>query len=52
MIQVKKNAKSCIGYLINKGYNLSTNGTDNHLILINLRNKGITGSKIENMRIS
>ena len=47
MIQVKKNAKSLAGYLINKGYNLSTNGTDNHLILINLRNKGITGSKIE-----
>lgn len=47
MIQVKKNAKSLAEYLINKGYNLSTNGTDNHLILIDLKNKGITGSKIE-----
>jgi glycine hydroxymethyltransferase len=47
MIQVKKNAKALANYLIEKDYNLSTNGTDNHLLLVNLRNKGITGSKIE-----
>ena len=47
MIQVKKNSKTLADFFINNGYNLSTNGTDNHLILINLRNKGITGSKIE-----
>lgn len=47
MIQVKKNAKALANYLIKKGYNLSTNGTENHLLLLNLRNKGITGSKIE-----
>ena len=34
-------------FLIKKGYNISTNGTDTHLILIDLKNKGITGSKIE-----
>ena len=32
---------------INRGYKLSTNGTDNHLILINLRDKKLTGSKVE-----
>ena len=47
MIQVKKNAKTLANYLMSKEYKLSTNGTDNHLLLINLRNKGITGSKIE-----
>ena len=34
---------------LSKDYNLSTNGTDNHLILINLRNKNITGSKVEKL---
>ena len=47
MIQVKKNAKTLADYLMSLGYNLSTNGTENHLLLINLRNKGITGSKVE-----
>lgn len=47
MKQVKINAKTLAEYFLSKDYNLSTNGTDNHLILINLRNKGITGSKIE-----
>ena len=32
---------------IKLGYKLSTNGTDNHLLLISLRDKKITGSKIE-----
>ena len=32
---------------MNFGYQLSTNGTDNHLLLLNLRNQGITGSKME-----
>ena len=45
--QVIKNAKALANELINKGYNISTGGTDNHQILVNLRNKGITGSKIE-----
>jgi len=45
--QVKLNAKKLCSELIKKGYNISTNGTDNHQLLINLRNKNITGSKIE-----
>ena len=47
MIQVKKNIKVLANYLMERDYKLSTDGTDTHLILVNLRNKGITGSKIE-----
>ena len=45
--QVKKNAKTLAKYLIDHDYNLVTNGTDNHLILIDLRSKNISGSKVE-----
>ena len=47
IIQVKKNAKIMAEKLIEKGYKLCTNGTENHLILLDLRNKKISGSKIE-----
>lgn len=47
MKQVISNAKKLSNELIKKGYHISTGGTDNHQILVNLRNKGITGSKIE-----
>ena len=47
ILQVKNNARVLAGYLIKNGYNLVTDGTDNHLILIDLRNKNITGSKVE-----
>ena len=47
IIQVKKNAKIMAKEFINKGYKVCTNGTDNHLILIDLNPINITGSKIE-----
>lgn len=47
--QVKKNAKVLASYMIGNGYTVSTNGTDNHLVLVNLKNRGITGSKIEKL---
>jgi len=47
IIQVKKNAKAMAEQFIKLGYQLSTNGTDNHLILLILRNKNLTGSKVE-----
>jgi len=47
IIQVKKNAKILAEELINYGYTVSTNGTDNHLVLVNLKPKGVTGSKVE-----
>ena len=47
IVQVKKNAQILATHLLMKGYKLITNGTDNHLILVDLKNKGISGSKLE-----
>jgi glycine hydroxymethyltransferase len=47
IIQVKKNSKVLADELIKKKYKLCTDGTDNHLILLDLRPNKITGSKIE-----
>lgn len=41
------NAKVLANELIKYGFNLVSGGTDNHLILIDLRNKGITGKELE-----
>ena len=46
-IQIKKNAKALAQALMDKGYKLCTDGTDNHLILWDVRPLGLTGSKIE-----
>lgn len=46
-LQVKKNAAAIGNALMNKGYKLVTNGTDNHLILWDLRPKELTGNKFE-----
>ena len=45
--QVLKNAKAMADALISEGFNLVTGGTDNHLVLIDLRNKGLTGKEAE-----
>lgn len=45
--QVVKNAKILAEELIKYGFNVLTGGTDNHLILLDLRNKGITGKELE-----
>ena len=45
--KVKSNSKYLAKELKNLGFELSTDGTDNHLILIKLKNFGITGSKME-----
>ncbi len=45
--QIIKNAKALADVLMSNGFNLITNGTDNHLMLIDLRNKGITGKEAE-----
>lgn len=47
--QVCTNAKHLADKLREKGYSLVTNGTDNHLILWDLRPQGITGSKVEKL---
>jgi len=44
--QIVKNAKACANKLLEYGFNLVSGGTDNHLILIDLRNKNIRGKKL------
>lgn len=45
--QIIKNAKTLAEKLVELGYNLVSGGTDNHLMLVDLRNKGITGKQAE-----
>ncbi|NOZ61527.1 MAG: serine hydroxymethyltransferase [Calditrichaeota bacterium] len=45
--QVIKNAKTLANKLMEMDYNLVSNGTDTHLMLIDLRNKGLTGKQSE-----
>lgn len=45
--QVIQNAQTLAKELINRDYNIISNGTDNHLMLVDLRNKGINGRDAE-----
>ena len=45
--QVQKNAQAMAKAFVNKGYHIISGGTDNHLMLIDLRNKNISGKKAE-----
>ena len=45
--QVVANSKKLAESLIKYGFNVLTGGTDNHLILLDLRNKGISGKELE-----
>lgn len=45
--QTVENAKTLASELVNRGYNLLTGGTDNHLMLLDLRGTGITGKVAE-----
>jgi glycine hydroxymethyltransferase len=45
--QIQSNAQAMAKAFNAKGYNLISNGTDNHLMLIDLRNKNITGKKAQ-----
>ncbi len=47
-IQVKKNAAAMAKALVAKNYHIISGGTDNHMMLIDLRNKNITGKEAEN----
>lgn len=46
--QIVKNAKRLADQLMDKGYVLVTGGTDNHLLLVDLTNKGLKGKEAEN----
>jgi glycine hydroxymethyltransferase len=47
VVQVVKNAKAMADAFIKKGYRIISGGTDNHLMLIDLRSKNLTGKKAE-----
>jgi len=47
MLQVKKNAEAMAKAFVDKDYNIISGGTDNHMMLIDLRNKNITGKDAE-----
>ena len=47
IVQVKKNANAMSKEFKNRDYNIITGGTDNHLMLIDLRNKNINGKDAE-----
>ncbi len=51
VLQVKKNAEVMAAEFVAKGYHVISNGTDNHLMLIDLRSKGLTGKDAENALI-
>ncbi|QQL48801.1 serine hydroxymethyltransferase [Mucilaginibacter ginkgonis] len=48
ILQVKKNAEAMAAAFVSYGYNIISGGTDNHLMLIDLRNKNISGKAAEN----
>ena len=47
MVQVKNNAAVMAAAFMEKGYEIISGGTDNHMMLIDLRNKNITGKDAE-----
>ncbi len=47
--QVLKNAKTLSEELMNKGFRIVSGGTDNHLMLVDVRNKNLTGKEAEKM---
>ena len=47
--QVVKNAAALADELIKKGFRIVSGGTDNHLMLVDLRNKGITGKEAQTL---
>src|SRR3984885_4520376 len=52
ILQVKKNGAAMAKSFTDRGYEIVSGGTDNHLILIDLRNKNITGKAAENALVA
>ncbi len=48
ILQVKKNGAAIAQAFTDRGYEIVSGGTDNHLVLIDLRNKNVTGKAAEN----
>lgn len=51
IVQVAKNAKAMAAAFVERGYKIISNGTDNHLMLIDLRSKNLTGKQAEDALI-
>ena len=51
VIQVQKNATAMANKFVEKGYKIISDGTDNHMMLIDLRSKNITGKEAEDALI-
>lgn len=51
IMQVQKNAQAMAEAFLKRGYEIVSKGTDNHLMLIDLRSKGISGKEAENSLI-
>jgi len=49
--QMQRNAQVMAEAFLEKGYDIVSGGTDNHLLLIDLRNKNISGKKAENVLV-
>ena len=47
VVQVSKNAQTMAHEFVNRGYHIISGGTDNHLMLIDLRSKKLTGKQAE-----
>jgi len=47
IVRVRNNAKAMANEFSNRNYNIISGGTDNHMMLIDLRNKNITGKDAE-----
>ncbi|TMM56934.1 serine hydroxymethyltransferase [Maribacter algarum] len=52
MLQVKKNAEAMAAAFVAKDYHIISGGTDNHMMLIDLRNKDITGKDAERVLVA
>ena len=49
IVQVLKNSRELAKHLIKFGFTILTGGTDNHILLIDLTNKGLSGNKVEKL---
>ena len=47
LIQVVANSKALCVFLQNKGYKVVSDGTDNHIVLVDLRPSGIDGNRVD-----
>src|SRR6201985_1364930 len=52
ILQVKKNGAAMAQAFLDRGYHIVSGGTDNHLVLIDLHNKNITGKAAENALVN